>query len=101
MPTDLDVPRVQVQDLYDFCLAAMLSAGLSPEDARLTAEVLVTTDTWGVFTHGSHQLRGLLKNVRAGRLDPKATIEVTAEDLAPGGGYILAAVHCIQPDVPP
>jgi uroporphyrinogen decarboxylase len=22
-------------------------------------------------------------------------------DLAPGGGYILAAVHCIQPDVPP
>ncbi len=22
-------------------------------------------------------------------------------DLAPGGGYILASVHCIQPDVPP
>lgn len=23
------------------------------------------------------------------------------KDLAPGGGYILASVHCIQPDVPP
>ncbi len=23
------------------------------------------------------------------------------KDLAPGGGYILAAVHCLQPDVPP
>jgi len=23
------------------------------------------------------------------------------KDLAPGGGYILAAVHCVQPDVPP
>ncbi len=23
------------------------------------------------------------------------------DDLAPGGGYVLAAVHCIQPDVPP
>jgi uroporphyrinogen-III decarboxylase len=22
-------------------------------------------------------------------------------DLAPGGGYILASVHCLQPDVPP
>ena len=22
-------------------------------------------------------------------------------DLAPGGGYILSSVHCIQPDVPP
>jgi len=23
------------------------------------------------------------------------------KDLGPGGGYILAPVHCIQPDVPP
>ena len=23
------------------------------------------------------------------------------EDLAPGGGYVAAAVHCLQPDVPP
>jgi uroporphyrinogen decarboxylase len=22
------------------------------------------------------------------------------KDLAPGGGYVLASVHCIQPDVP-
>jgi uroporphyrinogen decarboxylase len=35
------------------------------------------------------------------------TDEVRAEvrrrilDLAPGGGYIASAVHCIQPDVPP
>ena len=51
----------QVQDLKNFCLAAMLKAGLKCEDAELTAEVLVTTDTWGVFTHGSRQLRGLLE----------------------------------------
>ena len=23
------------------------------------------------------------------------------QDLAPGGGYVAAAVHCLQPDVPP
>jgi LDH2 family malate/lactate/ureidoglycolate dehydrogenase len=40
--------------------------------------VLVTTDTWGTYTHGTRQLRGLLKNVRTGRLDPKASIEVVA-----------------------
>ncbi len=93
MPTDLTVPRVQVQDLYNFCLAAMLAAGLSPEDARLTAEVLVTTDTWGVFTHGSRQLRGLLKNVRSGRLDPKATVEVTAE----GPAWAMLDGHYVMP----
>jgi uroporphyrinogen decarboxylase len=42
------------------------------------------------------------------RIMPRGTTdEVRAEvrrrlrDLAPGGGYLLAAVHCIQPDVPP
>jgi uroporphyrinogen decarboxylase len=42
------------------------------------------------------------------RVLPRGTPdEVRAEvrrrigDLAPGGGYIVAAVHCIQPDVPP
>jgi uroporphyrinogen decarboxylase len=23
------------------------------------------------------------------------------KDLAPGGGYLAASVHCLQPDVPP
>jgi len=31
------------------------------------------------------------------------TVEVRRRihDLAPGGGFVLSAVHCIQPDVPP
>ena len=65
--------RLQASDLKKFCVAAMLQAGVSPADAELTAEVLVTTDTWGTFTHGTRQLRGLLKNVRNGRLDVLAT----------------------------
>jgi ureidoglycolate dehydrogenase (NAD+) len=71
----------------------MLTSGLSQEDARLTAEVLVTTDTWGVFTHGSRQLRGLLKNVRAGRLDPKASIEVVEE----GPAWAIVDGHYVMP----
>lgn len=30
----------------------------------------------------------------------RAEVRRRIRDLAPGGGYILAAVHCIQPDVP-
>lgn len=74
-----DPVRLFPQDLTAFCVAAMRRAGLNEEDARLTAEVLVTTDTWGVFTHGSKQLRGLLRNVREGRLDPHATPSISAE----------------------
>ena len=33
--------------------------------------------------------------------DVRAEVRRRLHDLAPGGGYLLAAVHCIQPDVPP
>ncbi len=33
--------------------------------------------------------------------DVRAEVRRRIKDLAPGGGYILASVHCIQPDVPP
>ena len=33
--------------------------------------------------------------------DVRCEVRRRIKDLAPGGGYILAAVHCIQPDVPP
>ncbi len=32
--------------------------------------------------------------------DVRAEVRRRIRDLAPGGGYILASVHCIQPDVP-
>jgi len=39
-------------------------------------------------------LRGTAEDVRV-------EVRRRIRDLAPGGGYIAAAVHCIQPDVPP
>jgi uroporphyrinogen decarboxylase len=33
--------------------------------------------------------------------DVRGEVRRRIRDLAPGGGYIVASVHCIQPDVPP
>jgi len=33
--------------------------------------------------------------------DVEEEVRGLIRDLAPGGGYVVAAVHCIQPDVPP
>ena len=85
--------KIAAKDLKAFCVAAMLKAGVNADDAELTAEVLVTTDTWGTFTHGTRQLRGLLKNVRAGRLDPKARVEVAAE----GPAWAMVDGHYVMP----
>ena len=85
--------RVTPADLAAFCIEAMRVSGLNEEDARLTAEVLVTTDTLATFTHGTRQLRGLLKNVRAGRLSATAHEEIVAE----GPAWAIVDAHYAMP----
>ncbi len=85
--------RVSAADLAAFCIEAMRKCGLNEEDARLTAEVLVTTDTLGTFTHGTRQLRGLLKNIRSGRLDANACEQVVAE----GPAWAMVDAHYAMP----
>lgn len=45
-------------------------------------------DTQDVLPHGTPE-------------DVRREVRRRIKDLGPGGGYILASVHCIQPDVPP
>ncbi len=65
--------------LRDFAARAMEKCGLSPEDATLSAEVFATTDAWGIHTHGTRQIRLLMKNVRDGRIDPRAVPQTVGE----------------------
>ena len=81
--------------LEALCMAMMLRSGLKEAHARITADVLVTTDTWGVHTHGTKQLRGLLKNFRENRLDTSAEPELISEGPAWGlvdGHYAMPIV---------
>jgi ureidoglycolate dehydrogenase (NAD+) len=74
--------RVPVDRLHGFCVDALVSSGLRHHDAATTADVLVTTDTWGVFTHGTNNLRGYVRKVKAGGIDPQAVVEVVTEGVA-------------------
>ncbi|MCO6452768.1 MAG: Ldh family oxidoreductase [Caldilineales bacterium] len=85
--------RVAAQDLTAFCLEVMRISGLSEEDSVLSTEVLVTADTWGTFTHGTRQLRGLMKDVRLGAVDPEASPTVTGE----GSSWALVDAHAAMP----
>jgi len=52
---------------------------VSEADAGTAADVLVTTDTFGVFTHGTKSLRGYVRRLRAGGLRADAVPQVVAE----------------------
>ncbi len=87
--------RVSVSELEAYCVSAMLKAGMREEDARTTAQVLVTSDTWGVYTHGTKQLRPLLIHMRDGGLDPCAIPELVAD----GPGWAHVDGHYAMPPV--
>jgi LDH2 family malate/lactate/ureidoglycolate dehydrogenase len=63
---------VSISELTDFCVAALCKCGVSEADARTTTDVLVTTDTFGVYTHGVKCLRGYITRLRAGGLKADA-----------------------------
>jgi len=71
--------RIHPHDLEQFCIEALTKVGVSECDARTTAEVLVTTDTWGIFTHGTKNLRGYIRRIRGGGLGARATPKVVKE----------------------
>lgn len=75
-------PRIAVRELEDFSFRALIACGLEEGDARTATEVLVTTDTWGVFTHGTKSLRGYGRRLRAGGLNPKGRPCVVKEGMA-------------------
>ena len=70
---------IQIKNLEAFCIAAMVDAGLTLKDAELSARVFATTDSWGTFTHGTRQIRGLMKNARRGRLVATAKEKIVNE----------------------
>lgn len=60
--------RVTVADLHAFCVESLRRVGAKETHAQTVADVLVMTDTWGTFTHGTKLLRDYVKRVKAGGL---------------------------------
>jgi ureidoglycolate dehydrogenase (NAD+) len=90
--------RVFPDDLKRFCTEVMVRYGLSPEDATLAADVLTTTDTWGTHSHGTRQLRPLMRNVADGRIraqgKPAVLREGPAWALVDAGSALPMVVAC-------
>lgn len=75
----MSAPLVSFSDLREFARSCYTRAGVAEEEAAIGAEVLATTDAWGVFTHGTKLLAGYLKRLRAGGLHPSGSPKVVRE----------------------
>lgn len=88
---DVAPVRVQQDTLKNFCVRVFEKLGVSEEDARITTDVLVTSDLRGIESHGVARVRRYVDGIRSGMMivkpEPKVVREtpVTATIDAGGG----------------
>ena len=70
---------ISVDELKRVSVEALRKAGLTAEDAAAAAEVLVTTDTFGVLSHGTKNLYPYILKMQAGGLNAAAQPTVEKE----------------------
>lgn len=71
--------RISAENLSAYCVQVLTAAGLKPDDASVIADVLVMTDTWGTFSHGTNALGNYVKTIKSGGIDPSATPEIVTQ----------------------
>jgi LDH2 family malate/lactate/ureidoglycolate dehydrogenase len=87
--------NVAIDDLMGFALQGLLRCGASERHARITAELLVRTDSWGVYSHGTKLLGGYLQRLAAGGLRTDCEPEVVAR----GPAWALVDGHSVMGQV--
>ena len=80
---------IQLQDLKDFCRAALMREGMKADYAGIVAEVLAETDAFGTYSHGTKNLHSYIKKARAGGLDLHGKPELVTE----GSAYAVYDAH--------
>ncbi len=81
--------NLSIAELEQFSIQCLLSVGLSERDARISAGVLVTTDSWGVHTHGTKNLRGYIRRLKAGGLMAQAQAAIERD----GPAWAIVNAH--------
>jgi len=74
--------KVKIAELLNFSAESLIKSGLTEENAKITAETLVATDTFGVLSHGTKNLFGYIQKMQAGGIDAKAVPKVEKEGAA-------------------
>lgn len=71
--------RVWAEPLKDFCVRVLQEMDVPEEDARITADVLVTADLRGIDSHGVARLRRYVNGLRDGMMIARPEVQVVME----------------------
>lgn len=68
--------RIPVDTLHAFMIDVFLGVGVPPEDARITADILIASDLWGIESHGAGRLKLYYDRIKGGLQLPVTRMQV-------------------------
>jgi L-2-hydroxycarboxylate dehydrogenase (NAD+) len=71
--------RVRPEVLFDFCVRTFVKTGVTEEDARIAADILIAADLNGVVSHGVAHLKRYVDGMRAGTIMARPDVRVITE----------------------
>ena len=71
--------KIRIDELKNFSAETLKKQGVSEKNAEVIAETLVTTDMFGVCSHGTKNLLNYIRKMQAGGLDPHAEPSIETE----------------------
>ncbi len=71
--------KVPVNTLVDFMLEALVAMGASLEDARIIADAIITSDLWGIRSHGIAHLKMYHERIKKGLQLPTTRITLVKD----------------------
>lgn len=85
--------QISKNELNDRVVAILLKAGISDFQAKSVADVIVAGEADGCKSHGIYRLDGILRTVKAGKVNPVAAAHVMSSEASAiikvdaGGGF--------------
>ncbi len=74
--------QVKLTELSEFCISALTKAGVNEANAKIVSDVLITTDTFGVLSHGTKNLYQYILKMRENGLNATAEPAIEKEGVS-------------------
>ena len=71
--------HLPVDDLKRFIETAFVKSGVPEEDAKISSDILITSDLRGIESHGIGRLRMYIDRINNGQIEKKAALEIVRE----------------------
>ena len=90
-----DTVRIPVEVIQSFMVDVFKAQGVSDEDARICAEVLITSDLRGIESHGVGRLKYYFDRIQMGVQFPTAKMEIVKDEGATAlvDGFVVGDIQ--------